>query len=71
MPLVADRADASHYADEAIALLRQAVAAGWVNASRTATDPDLTSLHNRNDFRRLVTELLDRTFPADPFAGGK
>jgi hypothetical protein len=31
-------------------------------------DPDLDPLRHRADFRRLLAELFDRDFPADPFA---
>src|SRR5262249_2229364 len=55
------------YADEAIATLRSAVTAGWSNAKHTANDPALASLHARADFRFLIMDLTDRSFPADPF----
>jgi len=56
------------YADEAIAALRTAVAAGWSNAAHTSRDPDLAPLRDRPDYRALLAELFDRAFPADPFA---
>jgi hypothetical protein len=31
-------------------------------------DPGLAPLRDRDDFRRLLAELFDRGFPADPFA---
>jgi hypothetical protein len=49
-------------------MLRQAVAAGWNDARQTDRDPNLDPLRDRDDFRRLLAELLDRGFPADPFA---
>jgi hypothetical protein len=55
-------------AAEAVQMLRAAVAAGWSNAQHTDRDPDLASLRDRDDFRRLLTELFDQGFPADPFA---
>src|SRR5262249_30031063 len=55
-------------AAEAVAMLERAVAAGWNNAGHPAHDPDLDPLRDRDDFRRLLAELLDRGFPADPFA---
>ena len=67
VPLVPDRPEAARYADEAMATLTKAVAAGWDDAAQTAADPDLTPLHGRDDFRRLVAGLFDRAFPADPF----
>jgi serine/threonine-protein kinase len=55
-------------AAEAVAMLRRAIAAGWNDARRTGRDPDLDPLRDRDDFRRLLAELLDRGFPAQPFA---
>jgi eukaryotic-like serine/threonine-protein kinase len=68
VPLAADGSEAARYADEAFGTLKQAVAAGWVDATKTEKDPDLAPLHDRDDFRRLVAGLFDRVFPADPFA---
>jgi hypothetical protein len=53
---------------EAMQALEQAVASGWNDAATTSRDPDLAPLHARDDFRRLVADLFDRGFPADPFA---
>ena len=55
-------------AAEAVRTLKNAIAAGWSNAQHTSHDPDLDPLRDRDDFRRLLAELFDRTFPADPFA---
>jgi eukaryotic-like serine/threonine-protein kinase len=71
IPLAFGSADAPHYADEAMETLTRAVAAGWQGATRTAIDTDLIPLHDRADFRRLVANLFDRVFPADPFAHQK
>jgi hypothetical protein len=71
VPLADDPSDASRYADEAFAMLKRAVAAGWAGAAHTATDPDLAPLRERDDFRQLLGELFDRIFPADPFARGQ
>jgi hypothetical protein len=60
--------ESAGYADEAFAALRAAVAAGWRDGLIMARDPDLTPLRDRDDFRRLVVELLDRAMPAYPFA---
>jgi serine/threonine-protein kinase len=62
-PSVADR-----YAGEAVAVLEQAVRAGWSDAMRPSRDPAFNPLRERGDFRRLLTVLLDRGFPADAFA---
>jgi tetratricopeptide (TPR) repeat protein len=55
-------------ADEAVLTLEKSIAAGWHDASLTCRDSDLNPLRNRDDFRRLLAGLLDRGFPADPFA---
>jgi tetratricopeptide (TPR) repeat protein len=62
---------ASIEADKAMAWLSKAVAAGYDTPQQVAhmtQDPDLDSLRDRDDFRRLMAELMDRGFPADPFA---
>jgi eukaryotic-like serine/threonine-protein kinase len=55
-------------AAEAVQALKQAIAAGWNDAGKTSRDPDLASLRDRDDFRRLMADLFDRSFPANPFA---
>ena len=55
-------------ATEAVQALKQAIAAGWNDAGLASRDPDLASLRDRDDYRRLVAELFDRSFPTDPFA---
>jgi tetratricopeptide (TPR) repeat protein len=55
-------------ADEAMVSLRAAVSAGYTNAAKMSRDADLVLLHERDDFRQLVANLFDRTFPADAFA---
>jgi len=54
-------------AAEAVLRLKEAVAAGWNDAGKTNSDPDLIALRDREDFRKLLAELFDRGFPADPF----
>ena len=61
------RGNGKRSAAEAVQMLKQAIAAGWNDAGKTSRDPDLASLRDRDDFRRLVAELFDRGFPADPF----
>ena len=53
---------------QAVDVLREAIAAGWRDAAHTGHDPNLIPLRDRDDFRRLLAELLDEGFPADPFA---
>jgi hypothetical protein len=57
--------------DMALSWLTKAVAAGYdtpQHLARMTRDPDLDALRDRDDFRRLTAGLLDRGFPADPFA---
>ena len=54
--------------DRAVVALRRAIDSGWTDADWTERDPDLVPLHDRDDYRQLIAELRDRTFPADPFA---
>jgi eukaryotic-like serine/threonine-protein kinase len=55
-------------AAEAVQTLQRAVAAGWNDAGKTSRDPDMAPLRDREDFRRLLAELFDHGFPADPLA---
>jgi serine/threonine-protein kinase len=54
--------------DRAMAVLRQAVAAGYRSLDCMRRDPDLDPLRPRPDFGAL---LLDLAFPAEPFARGE
>jgi serine/threonine protein kinase len=51
------REDAEFYADHALAMLHRAVSAGWRNAAHMKKDPDLNSLRQRADFKKLLAEL--------------
>ena len=55
-------------AAEAMQTLRAAVALGWRDARHTARDPDLIPLRALDEYRRVLAELFDRGFPANPFA---
>jgi tetratricopeptide (TPR) repeat protein len=68
VPLAADAAEAGRYIDESMAALRAAVTAGYFDGSWMSRDTDLSPLHGRDDFHRLVLDLMDRALPADPFA---
>jgi tetratricopeptide (TPR) repeat protein len=48
---------AQRYADRAMALLRQAVALGYKNATQLKKDANLEPLRTRDDFMRLLAEL--------------
>lgn len=55
----------------AMALLHNAVAAGWSDAHSTARDRDLKSLRDREDFKELVAKLKALPIavaPSQPFA---
>jgi serine/threonine protein kinase/tetratricopeptide (TPR) repeat protein len=58
-------------ANRAMSWLEKAVAAGYHRPGHVAhmtRDHDLDALRDRADFRRLLAELMDPAFPADPFA---
>jgi serine/threonine-protein kinase len=59
------RAERARIADEAMAALRQAVAAGLRDPAPLRHVADLAPLRDRPDFRALLSDLA---FPADPFA---
>jgi hypothetical protein len=48
--------------------LRRAVAAGFDDYRKISTDTDLEMLRPRDDFQAVITSLMDRGFPIDPFA---
>ncbi len=68
VPIAAGAEAKKRYADEAMAGLHAAVAAGWSDAAPIALDPDLAPLRERPDFQAVLVDLFDRAFPADPFA---
>jgi hypothetical protein len=47
----------AQYAGRAMDFLHQAVAEGYQDASMLKGDPDLASLHSREDFQKLVQEV--------------
>ncbi len=54
-----DVALSDRYAARAVALLRQAVAAGYRNGPHIRRDPDLNALRRRKDFLDLLRDLTD------------
>lgn len=48
--------------DEAMAALQKAVDAGWADANHTLKDEDLTTLRQRDDFKRLVEKMKQSAF---------
>jgi hypothetical protein len=61
------RDKARDLADEAMSALRAAVASGFSDGDRLGRSPGLAPLRGRDDFQRLLLELMDRAMPADPF----
>ena len=47
---------------------RGLIGAGWAYSDVLDNDADFDSLRKRPDFQALVMQLMDRVFPADPFA---
>ena len=56
----ARNAEAAFYGDEAMKLLRDAVAKGWKNADHMKKDTDLVPLREREDFQNLLADLEQR-----------
>jgi hypothetical protein len=61
-----DQAD--KLADRAMSLLSQALTRGYTTSEGLEGDVALDALRARPDFPALFKVLLDRGFPADPFA---
>jgi serine/threonine protein kinase/WD40 repeat protein/thioredoxin-related protein len=57
VPLARTETDGKRYADQAMEALREAVRTEWDQAEHTKTDPDLTSLHSRDDYEALLHEM--------------
>jgi serine/threonine-protein kinase len=59
-PSAAERAERQKYADEAMEVLRQAVARGFNQAQMLQNDANLAPLRERDDFRKLSDELKQK-----------
>jgi serine/threonine-protein kinase len=68
LALAASASGGRSLSDEAVATLREAVAAGWTDGASLLSDPDLAAIRDRPDFQRIIAPLLDEALPADPFA---
>src|SRR5262249_34070640 len=51
----------TRYADGAMQFLHQAVAKGYQNAPELKSDPDLAPLRSREEFRKLVQEVEQKS----------
>ena len=60
-------AEAASQAEEAMAILRRAVAGGYRDVDHLRVEPGLNPLRTRDDFQLL---MMDLAFPAEPFARG-
>jgi hypothetical protein len=58
-------------ADRAMALLKQAVTAGFKNAAHMREDKDLDALRTRDDFKKLMSELEAASRAGSPATAGK
>ena len=56
-------AERQKYADLAMEMLGQAVAAGYRDSAHARKDPDLQALRRRPDFEKLLTELEKSSAP--------
>jgi hypothetical protein len=62
-PGSAEEKEQRQYLDEALAILRQAVAAGFRDARQLQSDPSFEPLRVRPDFLRLQSELATNPRP--------
>jgi serine/threonine protein kinase/predicted negative regulator of RcsB-dependent stress response len=63
---LADKAQTKEqYAGGAVELLRQAVAKGFRDVDQIRSDPDLAALRQREDYKKLLTEVEAATEPKD------
>ena len=60
-------AEGPAHAEEAMAILRRAVAGGYRDPDHLRVEPGLDPLRSRDDFRLL---MMDLAFPDEPFAPG-
>jgi hypothetical protein len=51
------------YAEQSVAELRRAIAAGWKDVDWMERDPELRILHDRDDFREVIRSLRRAVAP--------
>lgn len=56
-------------ADDAMSSLRAAAAMGWRNHGQTTSDPDLKSLADRGDFKKLISDMKSAVVEVQPTRG--
>jgi hypothetical protein len=61
-------AEASGQAEEAMAILRRTIAAGYKDIGLIQAEPGLNPLRERDDFKLI---MMDLAMPADPFAAAR
>ncbi len=57
------------HGDEALAMLKSAIAAGWFDHRHTQRDPDLRSLQNRDEFKSLLEDMKAIKLEVQPAIG--
>jgi hypothetical protein len=58
------QATVQFYGDEAMKMLKDAVAKGYKDALHMRKDKDLDALRERDDFKKLLAELEEKLSPA-------
>jgi hypothetical protein len=56
------KAEAAAFADQAVAALRDVIKAGW-NEPNELKEPDFDALRGRDDFKKLLAELVAKAPP--------
>jgi hypothetical protein len=59
-PAVQAKAAMQFYANEAMKMLKSAIAKGWKNAGHMKKDTDLDPLRQHEDFKKLIADLEDK-----------
>src|SRR5207249_3779480 len=62
-PAASARAAAQFYGDQAMKMLKEAIARGWKDAAHMKKDTDLDPLRQREDFKTMLAELEKAATP--------